>query len=65
MNLLATNLRNQFERKFDVDKNIVFTSVKKEVNLNSLHHQEERVMTNIFHIKIQVNKTFTQLWFTK
>jgi hypothetical protein len=27
------------------------------VNLNSLYHQEEKEMTNLFHIKIQVKKT--------
>ena len=29
----------------------------KEVNLSSLHHQEEKDMTKLFHIKIQVKKT--------
>jgi hypothetical protein len=27
------------------------------VNLSILHHQEEKEMTNLFHIKIQVKKT--------
>jgi hypothetical protein len=40
-----------------VDENIVYTSVQKEVNLSSLHHQEEKEMTKLFHIKIQVKKT--------
>jgi hypothetical protein len=43
---------NQVERNFDVDENIVCTSVHKEVNLSILHHQEEKEMTKLFHIKI-------------
>jgi hypothetical protein len=41
----------------DVDENIVCTSVQKEVNLSILHHQEEKEMTKLFHINIQVKKT--------
>jgi hypothetical protein len=55
-NLLATDSSNQVERSFDVDENIV-TQVQKEVNLSILHHQEEKEMTKLFHIKIQVKKT--------
>jgi hypothetical protein len=40
-----------------VDENIVYTLVQKEVNLSSLHHKEEKEMTKLFHIKIQVKKT--------
>jgi hypothetical protein len=40
-----------------VDGNIVFTSMCREVSLSSLHHQEEKEMTKLFHIKIQVKKT--------
>jgi hypothetical protein len=40
-----------------VDENIVCTSMQKEVNLSILHHQEEKEMTKLFHIKIQVKKT--------
>jgi hypothetical protein len=50
-------LRNQVKSNSDVDENIVCTSMQKEVNLSSLHHQEEKEMTKIFHIKIQVKKT--------
>ena len=39
-----------------MDSNIVCTSVPKEVNLSSIHHQEEKEMTNLFHIKIQVKR---------
>jgi hypothetical protein len=56
-NLLATYLSNQVESRYDVDDNIVCTSMQKDVNLSSLHHQEEKEMSNIFHIKIQVKKT--------
>jgi hypothetical protein len=31
--------------------------MKKEVNLTSLHHHEEKEMNKLFHIKIQVKKT--------
>jgi hypothetical protein len=56
-NLLATYLNNQVESGFDVDENIVCTYVKNKVNLSILHHQEEKELTKLFHIKIQVKKT--------
>jgi hypothetical protein len=40
-----------------VDENIVFTYVNNDVTLSILHHQEEKNMTEIFHIKIQVKTT--------
>ena len=40
-----------------MDGRIVCTSLQKEVNLSSLYHQEEKEMTNLFHIKIQVKNT--------
>jgi uncharacterized iron-regulated protein len=40
-----------------VDENIICKSVYDEVNMSSLHHQEEKDMTKIFHIKLQVKKT--------
>jgi hypothetical protein len=40
-----------------VDEKIVNTFVQKEVNLSSPHHHEEKEMTKLFHIKIQVKKT--------
>jgi hypothetical protein len=40
-----------------VDENIVFTYVNNDVTLSILHHQEEKDMTKIFHIKIQVKMT--------
>jgi hypothetical protein len=39
-----------------VDEKIVCTSMLKEVNLSSLHHQEENEMTKVFHINIWVKK---------
>jgi hypothetical protein len=48
---------NQVESSSDVDENIFCTSMQKEVNLSILHHQEEKEMTKLFHIKIQVKKT--------
>jgi hypothetical protein len=51
-NLLATDLSNHVERSSNVDEKIVCTSVQKEVNLSSLHPQEEKEMTKLFHIKI-------------
>jgi hypothetical protein len=56
-NLLATNSINRVESSSDVDEKIVNTSMNKGVNLISLHHQEEKEMTKLFHIKIQVKKT--------
>jgi hypothetical protein len=50
--LQATNSSNQVKSNSDVDENIVCTSMQKEVNMSSLHHQEEKEMTKIFHIKI-------------
>jgi hypothetical protein len=42
---------------------ILRESVQKEVNLSSLHHQEKKEMTKLFHIKIQVKKTKTDALF--
>jgi hypothetical protein len=51
-NLLATYLSNPVESSSNVDENIVYTSVQKEVNLIILHHQKEKKMTKFFHINI-------------
>jgi hypothetical protein len=56
-NLLATNSSKQVESSSEVDEKIVCTSVQKEVNLRSLHHQKVKEMTKLFHIKTQVKKT--------
>jgi hypothetical protein len=56
-NLLATDSSNQVERISNVDENIIYTSMQKEVNISILHHEEEKDMINLFHIKIQVKKT--------
>lgn len=54
---MATYSSNQVESNSDVDEKIVCTSVQKEVSLSSLQQQEEKEMTKLFHIKIQVKKT--------
>jgi hypothetical protein len=46
------NSRNQVENSSNVDDNIVCTSMLKEVNMSSLHLQEEKDMTKVFHINI-------------
>jgi hypothetical protein len=51
-NLLSIDSGNQVEIISDADENIVYTYVQKEVNLNILHHQEEKDMTKLFHINI-------------
>jgi hypothetical protein len=48
---------NLVESSLDVDGNIVYTTVHKEVNLSNLHHKEEKKMAKNFHINIQVKKT--------
>jgi hypothetical protein len=40
-----------------VDEKIVCTLVQKEVNLSSLHNKEEKEITKLFHIKVQIKKT--------
>ena len=54
---MASNSGNQVESSSNMDEKIVCASVKKEVNLGSLQRQEEKQMTKLFHIKIQVKKT--------
>ena len=56
-NLIATDSSKQVESSSDVDEKIVCTSVQKEVNLSSLHNKEEKEITKLFHIKIQIKKT--------
>jgi hypothetical protein len=46
-----------------VDENIVCAYIHREVNLSRIHHQEEKDMTNLFHIKIQVKKTKIDVMF--
>jgi hypothetical protein len=52
-NLLAMDSSNLGRESSDVDENIVYTLVQKEVNLSSLHHKEEKEMKKLFHIKIR------------
>jgi hypothetical protein len=40
-----------------VDENIVCTLVQKEINMSGLHHKEEKVMKELFHINIHVKNT--------
>jgi hypothetical protein len=46
-NLLGMDSSNQVESSSDVYEKIVYTSMQKEVNLSSLHHKEEKEMTNV------------------
>jgi hypothetical protein len=55
-NLLGMDSSNQVESNLDANEKIVYTLVQKEVNLSSLHRNEEKEMTKLFHIKIQVKK---------
>jgi hypothetical protein len=52
--MLGMDSGNLVERNMDVDEKIVFTLVQKEVTMSNLHHMEEKAMTKLFHIKIQV-----------
>ena len=54
---MAIDSSIQVERGSDVDEKIIDTSIQREVNLSSLQQQEEKEMTKLFHIKIQVKKT--------
>ena len=56
-NLMATDSSNQVERSSNMDEKMNCKSMKKEVNLSSLQQQEEKEMTKLFHIEIQVKKT--------
>jgi len=60
---MAIDLSNKLEGSLDVDEKIICTSVQKEVNLSSLQQQEEKEMTKLFHIKIQVKKTEINAFF--
>jgi hypothetical protein len=46
-NLLATYSKNLVEGILDVDEKVVFTLLQKEVNLSSLHHNEENEMKKL------------------
>jgi len=51
---MATDSSNQVKTSSNINEKIVCTSVQKEVNLSSLQQHEEKEMTKLFHIKIQV-----------
>ena len=53
-NLLAMDSSQRLEKKSNVDESIVYTFLKIEVDLNTLHHKEEKEMTNLFDVNIQV-----------
>jgi hypothetical protein len=55
--ILSMNSNNHVESSSNVDENIACKLVQKEVNMSILHHQEEKEMTKLFHIKNQVKKT--------
>jgi hypothetical protein len=55
--LMATDSSNRVKSILHVYENNAFTSVHKEVNLSSFHHKEEKDMTKIFNVKIQVKKS--------
>jgi hypothetical protein len=46
-NLLGMGLGNQVESRLDVDEKIVCTLVQKEVNLSSVHHNEDKERTKL------------------
>jgi len=51
-NLMTTDSSNQVEINSDADKNIIYTSMQKEVNLSILQQKENKEMTKLFHINI-------------
>jgi hypothetical protein len=51
-NIIATYSRNQVERRYDMDENIVYTLMYKEVNLSILCRYDEKKMKKLFHVKI-------------
>jgi hypothetical protein len=51
-NLLATNSSNLVESNLDMDENVFKASMQNEVNISSLHHEEEKEMNKLFHIMI-------------
>jgi hypothetical protein len=53
-NLLGKDSQNKVESSSDVDENIFFTSMHKDLNISSLHHKKEKELKKLFHIKIQV-----------
>jgi len=57
-NLLGVDMGKEIESTSDVDEKKIphNTIVQKEVSLSSLRHKEEKEMTKLFHIKIQVKK---------
>lgn len=46
----------EIQSNSNVDERIVYTMVQKEVKFSSLHHKEEKEMTLMFCIKVQINK---------
>ena len=54
--LLSKDPGNQVESNLDVDENIVFTTMQKEVNQSIPFQKYEKEMTKLFHIKVYVQK---------
>ena len=48
--------RKEVERSSDLDENIVYTLLQKEVNLSILHHKEDKEIKKLFHMKIHIKK---------
>ena len=55
--MLSMDSGNRLESSSYVDESIAFTIVQQEVNMSSLHQSEEKEITKLFHIQIQINKT--------
>ena len=54
INLIVMDSTKEVDIKSDMDENIVFTSMQKEVNLSSLHQNEEKEMKKLFHINTKI-----------
>jgi hypothetical protein len=47
---LLLDSSNQIKSILNVDEKIVYALMQEEVNLSSLHHKEEKEMTNLFQV---------------
>jgi hypothetical protein len=55
--MLAMDSVHWVESSSYVDEDIIYTTMKNEVNLSSLHPKEEKEITKLFHINILLKKT--------
>jgi hypothetical protein len=53
----SCGFKQQGRKLLKLDKKIVHTTMQKEVNLSNLHPKENKELTKLFHIKIQIKKT--------